>query len=274
MKLIFKIALIFFLVCKIADAQQVKLVVKLKASAPDGLVQSLKSNFKSQQYRLTKILSKFNTSVPKKLFPENSLKKFSARDITSNGFDRIFIINAEPEKYSSLLSLINTDKDVEYAEKVSEYRLNNFPINDPYFPNQYYLSKINSPQSLEITQGDSTVIIGVIDSGLDFTHPDLLQSFKINYAETQNGIDDDGNGYIDDIRGWNFVDDNNNPQDNNLYSHGTSVTGIINASINNGIGIASVAPKCKVLVLKAFDANGIGGEDDVARAILYGMGRG
>lgn len=274
MKLIFKIALIFFLVCKIADAQQVKLVVKLKASAPDGLVQSLKSNFKSQQYRLTKILSKFNTSVPKKLFPENSLNKLSARDITSNGFDRIFIINSEPEKSSSLLSLINTDKDVEYAEKVSEFRLNNFPINDPYFPNQYYLSKINSPQSLEITQGDSTIIIGVIDSGLDFTHPDLLQSFKINYAETQNGIDDDGNGYIDDIRGWNFVDDNNNPQDNNLYSHGTSVTGIINAAINNGIGIASVAPKCKVLVLKAFDANGIGGEDDVARAILYGMGRG
>jgi len=274
MKLTLKIIFILFFISQIAQAQSVNIIIKLKASAPPGLVQSLKNNFKSSEYNLTRLLSKYNAEDSKILFPDKSLKKIPSKDIISLGFDRIYKVRVDSKNLFSLIMLINADKDVEYAEKLNQIRLNNFIPNDPYYSNQYYLNKINSPQSYEITQGDSTIVIGVIDSGLDFTHPDLRTSFKVNYEELSNGIDDDGNGYIDDIRGWNFVDDNNNPQDNNLYSHGTSVTGIINASINNGIGIASIAPNCKVLVLKAFDENGVGGEDNVARAILYGTTEG
>lgn len=274
MKLTYKIFFIFFIFCGFADAQSVDIVVRLNSSAPEELISSLRNNLKSDKFRLTKILTQFDATDTKPLFAENTLKKISSKDIGANGFDRIFRIKIDSKNLSSALKLLSTDKYVLYAEKINFIKLNNISTNDPYSAQQYYLNKINSPQSLEITKGDSTIIIGVIDSGLDFNHPDLTHSFKMNYNEIPDGIDNDGNGYIDDIKGWNFVDDNNNPQDNNIYSHGTSVTGVINATINNGIGISSIAPNCKVLVLKAFDANGMGGEDNIARAILYGIGQG
>ena len=261
MKLTYKIFFIFFLLYGFARAQSVDIVIRLNPSAPEELISSLRNNLKSDKYRLTKILTQFDATDAKPIFAENTLKKISSKDIGANGFDRIFSIKIDSKNLSPALKLLSTDKYVMYAEKINFIKLNNISTNDPYSAQQYYLNKINSPQSLEITQGDSTILIGVIDSGLDFNHPDLTKSFKVNYNEIPDGIDNDGNGYIDDIKGWNFVDDNNNPQDNNIYSHGTSVTGIINATINNGIGISSIAPNCKVLVLKAFDANGMGGED-------------
>ncbi len=115
--------------------------------------------------------------------------------------------------------------------------------------------------------GSSDVIVAVIDTGVDYNHLDLRNNIWVNPAEIpDNGIDDDNNGYVDDIYGWNCVGGNNNPMDDN--GHGTHVAGII-AAENNKIGGVGVAYNCKVMVLKAGNSSGYFNNSDIAEAIQY-----
>ncbi len=116
--------------------------------------------------------------------------------------------------------------------------------------------------------------VAVIDTGADWYHPDLPQSkFWINPGEIQgNGLDDDGNGYVDDLIGWNFVRSNQLPWD--YDGHGTFVAGVIAAEQDNGIGIAGINPSARVMVLKALDVFGRGHASMVAEAIAYAADNG
>ena len=115
--------------------------------------------------------------------------------------------------------------------------------------------------------GSPDVIVAVIDTGVDYNHLDLRNNIWVNPAEIpDNGIDDDGNGYIDDIYGWNCVGDDNDPMDDN--GHGTHVAGII-AAENNDIGGVGVAYNCKIMVLKAGNSSGYFNNSDIAEAIQY-----
>ena len=115
--------------------------------------------------------------------------------------------------------------------------------------------------------GSPDVIVAVIDTGVDYNHLDLRNNIWINSAEIpDNGIDDDGNGYIDDVRGWDCVGDDNDPMDDN--GHGTHVAGIV-AAENNKIGGVGVAYNCKVMVLKAGNSSGYFNNSDIAEAIQY-----
>jgi len=141
---------------------------------------------------------------------------------------------------------------------------------------QWYLNSCNIQQvwaALEAeginAGGSSSVIVAVIDSGVDYTHPDLTSSMWVNKGEIpDNGIDDDGNGYIDDIYGCSTIgskyDHNGNPMDDN--GHGTHVAGIIGAS-NNKEGIVGIAYNCKIMAIKA--GTEILNTSDIAEAILY-----
>ncbi len=122
--------------------------------------------------------------------------------------------------------------------------------------------------------GRAVPIVAIIDSGLDIGHPDLPSDVLwINEDEIPgNFIDDDGNGYIDDTFGWNFVDWNNLPFDDN--GHGTFVTGIIAAQTDNATGIAGINPKVKIMPLKVMDYAGRTNSLDVYRAILYAVDNG
>ncbi|MDP6682860.1 MAG: S8 family serine peptidase [Desulfobacterales bacterium] len=127
---------------------------------------------------------------------------------------------------------------------------------------------IDAPEAWDITTGADRVVVAVIDSGVDGSHPDLSANLLTNSGEIPgNGLDDDGNGYVDDIRGWNFADKDNNPADDN--GHGTHVTGIIAAVGNNGIGVAGVAWNAKIMALKSFRADGSGLTSDAIPAIAY-----
>ena len=115
--------------------------------------------------------------------------------------------------------------------------------------------------------GSPDVIVAVIDTGVDYNHLDLRNNIWVNPAEIpDNGIDDDKNGYIDDIYGWDCVGDDNDPIDDN--GHGTHVAGII-AAENNDIGGVGVAYNCKIMVLKAGNSSGYFNNSDIAEAIQY-----
>lgn len=137
---------------------------------------------------------------------------------------------------------------------------------------------IHAPEAWSITTGSSSVRIAVLDTGVDYTHPDLSSKIWTNPGEIAgNGIDDDGNGYIDDTRGWDFVNWDNNPMDDNVdpygfgmkVFHGTFSAGIAAAATNNSIGMAGVAWGCPIVPIKVMDAEGVGLESDVAAGVVY-----
>lgn len=130
---------------------------------------------------------------------------------------------------------------------------------------------IRAEQAWDITKGSNTVIVGVIDSGVDYNHVDLKSNIALNTKEIpNNGKDDDGNGYKDDYYGWNAINDNGNPMDED--GHGTHCSGTI-AAPNNGIGVVGVAPNVKVLPLK-FIGTYSGYTSDAIKCINYAKKRG
>ncbi|MCC5841825.1 MAG: S8 family serine peptidase [Opitutales bacterium] len=139
--------------------------------------------------------------------------------------------------------------------------------NDPAWAQLWGLRQIDAPEAWQITTGTRNVVVGVIDSGVDYTHPDLKDNMFFNTAETANGADSDGNGFVDDIRGWDFYDNNNNPMDE--HRHGTHVAGTIAAVGNNGIGIAGVAWQTRIMPLRFLGASGGGTVAGGINAIRY-----
>ncbi len=122
--------------------------------------------------------------------------------------------------------------------------------------------------------GADTLVIAVLDAGFDFLHPELQGRWAVNEAEANGlpGVDDDGNGFVDDIRGWDFVDDDNDPQDYN--GHGTMTTGVIAAGFDNGIGIPGMLPRVRILPVRALSTAGFGSTAGIAAGIRYAVARG
>lgn len=161
------------------------------------------------------------------------------------------------EKYCAML--MATHPLVEYAEPVRRQRLLLVP-NDPLFADQTYLQSIDAPAAWDITTGSASVLIGVSDSGVRFTHEDLSGAIAVNSGEIpNNGLDDDGNGYVDDYRGYNITWRTDGTAADNVFhptdGHGTSVAGIVAAVQNNGKGISGVAPGCRIVPIKATPNN-------------------
>jgi subtilisin family serine protease len=128
---------------------------------------------------------------------------------------------------------------------------------------------LDAPEAWDIQTGSESTLIAVIDTGVDYNHPDLAANIWTNPGEIAgNGLDDDQNGFIDDIHGWDFVNNDADPMDDNL--HGTHVAGTIGAIGDNGVGVAGVNWRTKIMALKFLGGDGSGTLADAIGAILYG----
>jgi subtilisin family serine protease len=126
---------------------------------------------------------------------------------------------------------------------------------------------IDAPEAWDITTGSSSVIAAIIDTGIDYNHPDLIPNLWVNPGEIEDGVDNDGNGYIDDIHGINAIVHNGDPMDD--HSHGTHCAGIIGAVGNNDLGVVGINWNVKLLGTKFLDAAGYGTDADALECINY-----
>jgi subtilisin family serine protease len=167
---------------------------------------------------------------------------------------------------------------VEYVEPNYVVHADLLP-DDPRFPEMYGLrntgqtggtpgADVEAERAWGISTGSVEVLVAVIDTGIDYEHPDLSDNVWTNPGEIPgNGIDDDGNGFIDDVRGWDFINDDNDPFDD--ADHGTHVAGTIGAVGNNGTGVTGVSWKVSLVPLKFLGAEGSGSTFDAIAAIDY-----
>ena len=131
---------------------------------------------------------------------------------------------------------------------------------------------IDAPGAWAHTLGSPSVVVAVIDTGIDLDHPDLAANIWTNPGEIAgNGVDDDGNGYIDDMHGWDFVNDDADPDDDN--NHGTHVAGTI-AAVDDTVGVVGVAPDVQVMALKFLSAGGSGYISDAVSSLSYAIDNG
>jgi hypothetical protein len=144
--------------------------------------------------------------------------------------------------------------------------------NDTDYGQLWGMSKISAPAAWDISKGNSSVVVAVIDTGMDMDHPDLLANLWNNDNEISgDGVDNDGNGYIDDVNGWNFVADSNIPEDD--HSHGTHCAGTIGAVGNNANQVVGVCWTVGIMPLKSADANGFF-VSDTSLAVRYAVDNG
>ncbi|MBL0102972.1 MAG: S8 family serine peptidase [Bacteroidetes bacterium] len=156
---------------------------------------------------------------------------------------------AESADIMRLTSALMATGCVAYAEPVYKQFMC-FTPNDPSAGGQYQLTKLNAYNAWDVWQGDTNTVIGIVDSGTDWDHPDLQANLKINYADPINGIDDDNDGFIDNYRGWDVSENDNNPMVVNS-THGAHVSGCADAVTNNATGGASSAFNCRFLPVKS-----------------------
>ncbi|EKD76279.1 MAG: peptidase S8/S53 subtilisin kexin sedolisin [uncultured bacterium] len=199
--------------------------------------------------------------------------------------DRVSIIPvSDVEQAVAVLQLDSHIKQVEPNYK----RYLFVTPDDTYFSSQLHLEQstdadIDIATAWDTTTGDRSIVVAVIDSGIDLDHPDLVDNIWINSDEiADNGIDDDENGYIDDVNGWDFIDNDNDPNStpdsvspNDTYVlHGTHVSGIIGATGNNGQGVAGINWEVSLMPLRIFGDDGASDIGAILDAIAYAEANG
>lgn len=246
----------------------------LVLSAP-GLVPAVPAA--AQDFKPGEVLIRFraNASAASIQAIKDDLGADRIRQFTKLRVDYLRISRASVDE---AVTRYRTHPAVEVIEPNYIYRASFVP-NDPMFDQLWGMQNtgqtggtpgadISAVQAWDVFTGSPSVLVGVIDSGVDYTHPDLAANIFTNTGEIPgNFIDDDGNGFIDDVRGWDFVNNDNDPMDD--AGHGTHCSGTIGAVGNNGIGVAGVTWNVRILPIKFLDSFGSGTTEGAIAAVDY-----
>ena len=233
--------------------------------------------------------SRIIVSVAPKLVPDELERRLPAevrlvRALAQPGLHLIELIDPkadDPLEVSARLAQNNPWISWAEPDFIQNWRHESIP-NDPLFPNQWHLRNTGQgggvsgadarlPGAWDSQTGDGSVVIAIIDDGVQLTHPDI--PIFVNTGEIpSNGVDDDGNGYVDDVNGWDFKfgDNDPNPALTGPGSHGTAVAGVAGASGNNAVGVTGACQNCRILPVRIFDGNGVSAPNSaLAEAIIY-----
>lgn len=206
-------------------------------------------------------------------------------DISSGIYDLIAFLpglTQSPELYSyqSGYGLVNASA----AVARSVYQPNPFPEVPDSITNPWGIDRVKAPEVWTQGYTGQGVVVAVIDTGVDYNHPDLAGNIWSNSGEVpNNNFDDDGNGYIDDVRGWDFIGNDNDPIESyqvsdfynlvNYYGHGSHVAGTI-AAVNNGFGVTGVAPNAKIMPIRVFENDAYSSSIILEQGIRYATNNG
>jgi subtilisin family serine protease len=239
-------------------ASSYELIVKYKQGTPQDLIQRLAKTFGSR------IINNYA-----------NLPGFSYQAVPSQGLT-----------IQEVIAQYQADPNVEYAEPNFHYQADDISPNDPFFQELWGLKNIgqaingkpagvvgadiNVAKAWELTTGDENIVVGIVDTGIDYTHSDLAANMWVNPNEIpDNNIDDDGNGVVDDVHGYNAINDSGDPMDDN--DHGTHCAGTIGAVGSNGEGIVGVNWNVKLMGLKFLSGSGGGTLNDALEALNYAL---
>lgn len=242
-------------------------------SVPGVLILKVKPEFKAAVLRLGPHWEGFD-GVPvnsvRQMFPQAEVPN-GRTDRHGNPFvDLTGIFRAELGQGADLMSISErwtASGRFEWVEHTTYSESFSTP-DDPYLPSQNHLVQIGAFAAWDVTQGDTTVVIGVTDTSFDLLHQDLQDNLKYNYDDPIDGQDNDNDGFIDNHSGWDIVDGDNNLFVANNF-HGTGVLAVSSASTDNGIGVAGVAYGCKYLPVKIANNAGVIETADGYEAITY-----
>jgi subtilisin family serine protease len=193
------------------------------------------------------------------------------------------LVKVKDDEEATVTKVLSSVPGVAYVEPNHVVSIAATP-NDPSFSQLWGLHNtgqtggtsdkdIDAPEAWDLATGDSSIVVAVTDTGVDFTHPDLASQRWVNPLDDPgDNIDDDGNGLVDDWSGWDFVNDDNDPFDDNR--HGTHVSGTIGAAGNNGVGVVGVNWNVKIMALKFLSSAGSGSTADAVASTLYAADHG
>jgi subtilisin family serine protease len=216
------------------------------------------------EYLPDEVLVKFKDGISQKSI-DSIVQQINGKIIRKFRIIPVLQLKIPTDTVQQVINLLKGMPEVEYAEPNYLRYLDAIP-NDTRFSEMWGLNNtgqtggtpdadIDAVEAWDITTGNANLVVADIDSGMDMTHPDLAANVWTNPGEIPgNGIDDDGNGYIDDAHGWDFAWDDNDPSDSDVIcgGHGTHTSGTIGARGNNGIGVTGINWNVKIMPLKVF----------------------